>query len=141
MTKEEKTAYKILAAIYPDKKPSEVRQIVEEALNKKASNDDVELWAIIVREFSDDSKKNSTEPIKEKIIEKHFYHDGRPYWYGPYYYNDISTISTTSADTPVITCGSNGSTIADSSTIELSSNSISDVSFDSITFSTNMCSL
>ena len=124
MTKEERMAYRILASLYPDRKPSEVRKIIDEALAKDVSKDDIELWRIIAAEKPEESKKDVPEPIKEKIVEKHFYHDGYRWWYGPYYYdNNNITVTSTNTASPTIT------------------STASDLPFDSITISSNACTL
>ena len=77
MTKEERAAYTVLASLYPDKKPSEVRKIIEKALEKDVDPDDVELWSILMKQKAGDEPE--TEVVREKIIEHH-YHDRYPYY-------------------------------------------------------------
>lgn len=97
MTGKEKLAFRILASLYPDRKPSEIRRIIDDALAKEPNNDDVELWAILTREKVNDKE----DTVKERIIEHH-YHDR---WYGPYWYNYASDKIT--LNNPVITCEDN----------------------------------
>lgn len=66
----EKTAFRILAALYPDRKPSEVRKIIEDALSKEANPDDVELWMIL-------AKEQDEKPVKTVIEEHHYHHYDR----------------------------------------------------------------
>ena len=142
MTKEERMAYRILASLYPDRKPSEVRKIIDETLAKDASKDDIELWRIIAAEKPEEPKKDVPEPIKETIVEKHYYHDGTRWWYGPYYYNGITTSVTTTSPSITYACADTASTstiTADAAT--LSASSVSDFPFDSITISSNTCTL
>ena len=74
MTKQEKLAFRILASLYPDRKPSEIRKIIDKALEKEENKDDIELWAILTREYPADEPKKE-ETVREKIIERHYYHD------------------------------------------------------------------
>jgi len=113
MTNREKLAFRILASLYPDRRPSEIRKIIDEALAKEENNDDIELWAVLTKE-----KTNKEEPVKEKIIEHH-YHD---YWYHPYTY--LTSPNFPIDNTPIITCdGTNiSNTITDLNKITVDSN-------------------
>lgn len=98
MTKQERIAFRILASLYPDRKPSEIRKIIDDALAKEECPDDVELWMILAKDKVEE--KPEKEVVKERVIEHH-YHD---YWHGPYYYN-TPTVTT---DSITITCNENG---------------------------------
>ena len=99
MTMTEKTAFRILAALYPDRKPSEVRKIIEDALSKEANPDDVELWIILAKE--QDMKQET--PVT-KVIEEHHYHH-----YDRYYpYTTWSSTSDAVMPNPGITISCNG---------------------------------
>jgi len=93
MTKQEKLAFRILASIYPDRRPSEIRKIIDDAMSKEERSDDIELWAVLAKEKTENETEKK-EVVKERIIERH-YHD---YWYP--YYNYCGTVTTT------ITCNS-----------------------------------
>lgn len=97
MTMTEKTAFRILATLYPDRKPSEVRKIIDDALSKEANPDDVELWMIL-------SKEQDEKPVKTVIEEHHYHHYDRDY---PY-----TTWTTTPVDKYTITCNSIGETVS-----------------------------
>ncbi len=98
MTKQERIAFRILANLYPDSRPSEIRKIIDDALSKDERIDDMELWAALTKE------KVGEEPVKEKIIEHH-YHD----WYHPWVYTYASNESLTTplTNSPIITCNDN----------------------------------
>ena len=80
-------ALRILASLYPDAKPSEVRTIIDEAMKKDVNKDDVSLWESLVSQTNEDKKE---EP---RVIERHYYHND--YW-RPWY---------TTTDHVDITCG------------------------------------
>lgn len=101
MTKQERIAFRILASLYPDRKPSEIRKIIDKALEKEENSDDIELWSIMTRETSDKEIKKE-EPAREKVIERHYYHN-HSYW--PYSTTCDSTAPT--IDTITI-CGVEG---------------------------------
>ena len=67
MSKEEKIAYRILAAMYPDRKPSEVRQIINEALAKEANPDDVVSEEINKGQFIIELEDGSEEAVKPPL--------------------------------------------------------------------------
>lgn len=92
----EKTAFRILAALYPDRKPSEVRKIIEDALSKEANPDDVELWMIL-------AKEQDEKPVKTVIEEHHYHHYDR---YLPY--TTWSSTSDAVVPNPGITISCNG---------------------------------
>lgn len=95
---EEKFA-RILAVLYPDRRPSEIRKIMDDALAKEPNPDDVELWMTLAK-----AKTEKSEPaVLERIIERHHYHD----WYHPYGYNSCETVP---ADNITITCNCNDNT-------------------------------
>ena len=73
MESRERLAFRILASLFPDYKPSEVRKVIEEALEKEECQDDVELWMAIVGGKAEEPK----EKVVERIVE-HYY--GYP-WY------------------------------------------------------------
>lgn len=92
----EKTAFRILAALYPDRKPSEVRKIIEDALSKEANPDDVELWMIL-------AKEQDEKPVKTAIEEHHYHH------YDSYHpYTLWSSTSNAAKPNPGITISCNG---------------------------------
>ena len=105
MTNREKLAFRILASLYPDSKPSEIRKIIDKALSKEERNDDIELWAVLTKEKTEDKEEN----VKERIIEHH-YHDR---WYGPYWYNYARDKIT--LNNPVITCDADYCTVGNTS--------------------------
>ena len=72
---QEKLLLRIVASLYPDRKPSEIRKIIDKALEKPECADDIELWNVMTKERS--------EPEKERIIEHH-YHE-TPHWYPVWY--------------------------------------------------------
>ena len=92
MSSQERIAYRILASLYPDRKPSEIRKIIDKALEKDENDDDIELWAIMTKEKAE--KKNEPE---KKIIEEHHYHhyDYKPYWYTTVTASDLNPCVTT----------------------------------------------
>lgn len=96
MTMTEKTAFHILAALYPDRKPSEVRKIIEDALSKEANPDDVELWMIL-------AKERDEKPVKTVIEEHHYYHYDRNQPYLTW-----SSTSNAVVPNPSITLSCNG---------------------------------
>ena len=93
MTKQEKIAFRILASLYPDRRPSEIRKIIDDALSKEERSDDIELWAVLTKEKAENETEKK-EVVKERIIEHH-YHD---YWWGnrPYYNTCETTITCNS---------------------------------------------
>ena len=117
MTKQEKLAFRILASLYPDSRPSEIRKIIDDALAKDERSDDIELWAALTKEKAEKSEPDM--PVKEKVIERHYYHNY------PWYTSNV-TLTGTCSDT--ITCGT-----CDASSVTISgfSNNASD----------SMCSL
>lgn len=108
MTKQERLAYRILASLYPDRKPSEIRRIIDKALEKEENPDDIELWAIMTRE--QDGEKTKTEEVTKKIIEEHHYHhhDYRPYWTTTL----TGTIGAPEINPCVVTCDNGDYTIS-----------------------------
>lgn len=79
MTKQERAAYRILASLYPDRKPSEIRKIIDKAMDQEERSDDMELWAILVNEKL---KEEPEKPeVTKKIIEEHHYHHYDRPWY------------------------------------------------------------
>ena len=99
MTKQERIAFRILASLYPDRKPSEIRKIIDDALAKEECPDDVELWMILAKDKVEE--KPEKEVVRERVIEHH-YHD---YWHGPYYY---TTTTLTDTDSITVQCDANG---------------------------------
>ena len=93
MTKQEKLAFRILASLYPDRRPSEIRKIIDDALSKEERSDDIELWAVLTKEKAENETEKK-EVVKERIIEHH-YHD---YWWNnrPYYNTCETTITCNS---------------------------------------------
>jgi len=107
MADTEKLAFRILASLYPDSKPSEIRKIINDALAKEENMDDVSLWMALAKETGD--KKDEPKQKKE-IIEHHYYHHHDYWWQN----NGISltgiTYDSTSKplrDDVVITCKDN----------------------------------
>ena len=78
-----------------------VLKIIDKALEKEENSDDIELWSIMTRETSDKEIKKE-EPAREKVIERHYYHN-HSYW--PYSTTCDSTAPT--IDTITI-CGVEG---------------------------------
>jgi len=106
MSKQERLAYRILASMYPDRRPSEVRKIIEDAMAKEENIDDIELWELLCREKSEEKKEETK--VVERVVEHHHYHG-----YG-YYYNATPVINdhwtiTCNGDT-VNPCGSDSAT-------------------------------
>lgn len=77
MADTEKLAFRILASLYPDSKPSEIRKIINDALAKEENMDDVSLWIALTKETSDPKKDDAP---KKEIIEHHYYHH-HDYWW------------------------------------------------------------
>ena len=73
MANEEKLAFRILASLYPDSKPSEIRKIINDALEKQVCSDDVSLWMALTKETGESQKK------EVEVIEHH-YHHYHPWW-------------------------------------------------------------
>ena len=93
---QKRLAFRILASIYPDRRPSEIREIINEALSKKENKDDIELWMALTKE--------KTEKEEPKVVEHHYYHDH--YW--PTWTTTTNTLG--SSETYKITCSSNNDT-------------------------------
>ena len=68
MANEEKLAFRILASLYPDSKPSEIRKIINDALEKQVCSDDVSLWMALTKETGESQKK------EVEVIEHHYHH-------------------------------------------------------------------
>lgn len=79
MENRERLAFRILASLFPDYKPSEVRKVIEEALEKEECQDDVELWMAIVG-----GKAEKSEEPKEKVVERIIEHHYTYPWYVNY---------------------------------------------------------
>ena len=77
MADTEKLAFRILASLYPDSKPSEIRKIINDALAKEENMDDVSLWMALAKETSDPKKDDAP---KKEIVEHHYYHH-HDYWW------------------------------------------------------------
>ena len=85
----DKIAFRILASLYPDEKPSEIRKVIDEAMKKDVNDDDISLWKSLV------SRSASEQKEEPKVIERHYYH--HDYW-RPWY---------TATDGVTITCDGN----------------------------------
>ena len=118
MDKREHLAFRILASLFPDKKPSEVKKIIADALKKKECPEDVELWMVLAKDLSEEKEEKT---IEKRIIEEHHH-----YWYGPYY---TTTTPMIHKDYLTITCDD---TISSSNTGNYDYNSIT-ISADSLT--------
>ena len=115
MDKQTRLAFRILANLFPDKKPSEIKKIITDALKKKECPEDVELWMVLTRDLSEEKE---TPVAEKKVIEEHHYHHYD--WYHPYYVNqpvtkDYWTITCNGSDT--ISCSNSGNYDYDSITI------------------------
>lgn len=119
MDNQTKLAFRILATLCPDCKPSEVRKIIDEVLSKEANQDDIDLWMALTKDHPEEKK----EPEK-KIIEEHHYHH-YDYWHGPYY-TLTSSPSIINKDYLTITCDNTDTiTGTQSNTVDYNSITIS----------------
>ena len=103
MDKSTRLAFRVLASLYPGRRPSEVRKIITEALQKEENKDDMELWMCLARETAEPKEEKETPPTT-KVIEEHHYHHYDYPWYGR---TNLVGTSLTSDDvviTPTITC-------------------------------------
>lgn len=81
----DKIAFRILASLYPDAKPSEIRKVIDEAMKKDVNDDDISLWKSFV------SRSASEQKEEPKVIERHYYHDcWRPWYTTTNGYDDIT---------------------------------------------------
>lgn len=105
MDKSTKLAFRVLASLYPDRRPSEVRKIITEALQKEENKDDIELWMCLARETAESKEEKETPPTT-KVIEEHHYHHYDYPWYGRT--NLVGTTCTADVVdvSPKITCDS-----------------------------------
>lgn len=71
MEKNARLAFRILASLYPDKKPSEVKKIITEALEKEECPEDMELWMILTKNAEEEQEE---KPAEKKVIEEHHYY-------------------------------------------------------------------
>ena len=78
MADTEKLAFRILASLYPDSKPSEIRKIINDALAKEENMDDVSLWMALAKETSDPKKDDAP---KKEIVEHHHHYHHHDYWW------------------------------------------------------------
>ena len=92
MEKNARLAFRILASLYPDKKPSEIKKLISDALKKKSSPEDEELWMILTKDAAEEKKEETKEPDKKMIEEHHYYYHHDDYW-KPYYTWTAETIS------------------------------------------------
>ena len=106
MDKATRLAFRILASLYPDRRPSEIRKIIDDALTKEERTDDIELWMCLARDANETKKEETAE---KKIIETHEYHHyydySRPWW---------QTVTSRDVD---ITCGTVGSITSGTGTL------------------------
>lgn len=114
MSKEERVAFRILASLYPDSKPSEIRKIIDDALAKEECKDDVELWIALAK----NAKEEKTEEPVKKVIEEHHYHHYD--WYRPYTITYGNTDSVPTTDKWTITCNDSSNTYTDINSITAS---------------------
>ena len=113
MDQQKKLAFRILASLYPDRRPSEIKKIIDDALAKEERTEDIELWMALTNE-----KPKEEKITEKKIVEEHHYHHYDRYY--PYWYN---TITQPWIDKYTITCG-DSITGTDSSTTTVSSDYI-----------------
>lgn len=120
MEKNARLAFRILASLYPDKKPSEIKKIISDALKKEERPEDMELWMILTKDAEED-KKEESKPDKKVIEEHHYYHHdyGAPWYYA----------------TPTINCDDSTETNKYTFTCNDVSNTIGTISSDCITLS------
>lgn len=114
MDKATRLAFRILASLYPDRRPSEIRKIIDDALTKEERTDDIELWMCLARDANETKKEETAE---KKIIETHEYHHHYYDYNHPHsWWSTLSTDTLTTCDT------SNGvsSDVSDSNCISLS---------------------
>ena len=121
MDKQTKLAFRILATLCPDCKPSEIRKVIDEVLSKEASQDDIELWMALTKDYPEEKKKETPSEEKKVIEEHHYYHHYDHIWSGPYYY----TTAPSTVDKWTITCtDSNTNSAISSDSITVSSNAL-----------------
>lgn len=106
MDKQTRLAFRILASLYPDKKPSEIKKIITDALKKKECPEDVDLWMVLAKNVSEE-KTEETPAVEKKVVEEHHYYHHYN-WANPWYSSPsityLSTSEPISKDT-TITCG------------------------------------
>lgn len=118
MDQQKRLAFRILASLYPDRRPSEIKKIIDDALAKEERTEDIELWMALTNK----KPKEEKVVVEKKIIEEHHYHDHYPYWY--------NTIATPCIDKYTITCGDSitgtdsSATTVSSDYLDISSNNI-----------------
>ena len=71
MDKQLKLSLRIIASLYPDRKPSDVRKIIDDALAKPENHDDIKLWDMMTQENAEHDKQ---ETVTKKVVEEHHYH-------------------------------------------------------------------
>lgn len=105
MDKQTRLAFRILASLYPDKKPSEIKKIITDALKKKECPEDVDLWMVLAKNVSEE-KTEETPAVEKKVVEEHHYYHydwAKPWYYSPSSITYACTSEPISKDT--ITCG------------------------------------
>ncbi|MCR4649214.1 MAG: hypothetical protein K5776_09070 [Lachnospiraceae bacterium] len=104
MDKQTRLAFRILASLYPDKKPSEIKKIITDALKKKECSEDVDLWMVLAKNVSEE-KTEETPAVEKKVVEEHHYYHYD--WAKPWYSSPSITYTCTSEpiSKDTITCG------------------------------------
>ena len=118
MADTEKLAFRILASLYPDSKPSEIRKIINDALAKEENMDDVSLWMALAKETDGSTQKKEVE-----VVEHHYHH------YHPWWSNGNISLTGTSYEPDTVTTDKITITCKDNSA---NSSSVSNVDFSTI---------
>lgn len=117
MDQQKRLAFRILASLYPDRRPSEIKKIIDDALAKEERTEDIELWMALTNE----KPKEEKVVVEKKIIEEHHYHDHYP-WYYNYTVTPTTNKYTICGDN--ITGTDSSATTVSSDYIDISSNNI-----------------